>query len=59
MGKELQIEIPKGCSEKVKEVALKIISRHKPTVLLQISKSHFKTTDQILNSLGYSRSDLT
>lgn len=56
--KKLDVEIPKGCSENVKNKAIEIVKKHGPEILKDISKCHFKTTDQILESLGYDRSDL-
>ena len=48
MEKKYQIEIPKGCSEKVRKVAENLIQAHAPTLLLESVKCHFKTTDQVL-----------
>ena len=56
--KKLDVEIPKGCSDNVKNKAMEIIKKHGPEILKDISKCHFKTTDQILESLGYDRTDL-
>jgi ribonuclease HIII len=58
MGKEYGIEIPKGASEKVRKVAERLVAEKGPSVLTQVAKCHFKTTDQVLAEVGYSRTDL-
>ena len=56
--KQFDLEIPKGCSEKVKDTAKNIVNTYGPEILKDIVKCNFKTTDQILLSLGYNRKDL-
>jgi ribonuclease HIII len=58
LGKEYKLEIPKGASEKVRRTAEKMVAEHGPGILLETAKCHFKTTDQVLAEVGYSRSDL-
>ena len=58
MGKEYGIEIPKGASEKVRKVAERLVAEKGPSVLTKVAKCHFKTTDQVLAEVGYSRADL-
>ena len=58
MEKEYSISIPKGCSDKVKETALVLVRKYGPKILTKIAKCHFKTTDEILHSLGFCRNDL-
>lgn len=50
--------IPKGCSEKVRQIATELVADKGPGVLLKTCKCHFRTTDQVLAANGYSRSDL-
>ena len=56
MEKQYQLDIPKGCSEKVRHVAQQLIQQHNPELLSECVKCHFKTTDQVLNELGFDRS---
>ena len=58
MEKEYSISIPKGCSDQVKKTASELINTHGPKILTKIAKCHFKTTDEILYSLGFCRNDL-
>jgi ribonuclease HIII len=59
MEKTFGIEtIPKGCSEKTKQVAAELIADNGPAILLKTCKTHFRTSDQVLGMNGYSRSDL-
>lgn len=57
--KEHGIEtVPKGCSSKVKQIAAELVADKGPGILTQTCKLHFKTTEEVLNMNGYSRSDL-
>ena len=56
--KKYSLTIPKGCSAMVKDTAAEIIKNYGPQVLLKIAKCHFKTTEEVLLSQGFSRKDL-
>lgn len=58
MGKQYGFEVPKGASEKVRRAAEKLVADKGPGILLDTAKCHFKTTDQVLAEVGYSRKDL-
>jgi ribonuclease HIII len=59
MEKDFSIEtVPKGCSAKVKEIAKELVAHKGPGILLKTCKCHFRTTDEVLEANGYSRSDL-
>ena len=58
MGKTFNFEVPKGASEKVRRTAEKLVSKKGPGILLETAKCHFKTTDQVLAEVGFSRKDL-
>ncbi|MFW6151887.1 MAG: ribonuclease HIII [Verrucomicrobiota bacterium] len=58
MEKQYETVIPKGASAKVRETAGKLIQTHGPEILLKIAKCHFKTTDEVLETLGFTRSNL-
>ena len=49
---------PKGASPAVKERAAQLIGKKGPTVLLDVAKCHFKTTDAVLSGLNLQRSVL-
>ncbi|MDD2235617.1 MAG: hypothetical protein PHG65_00230, partial [Kiritimatiellae bacterium] len=55
MGQQLEMEIPKGASAHVREIAGTLLDRHEPDILLKTVKCHFKTTDQVLASRNLSR----
>jgi ribonuclease HIII len=48
----------KGASARVRESAEELVQKHGPKVLLETSKCHFRTTDQVLEAVGHSREDL-
>lgn len=48
----------KGASAKVRESAVALVKKEGPTVLNEVAKCHFKTSDQVLAAAGFSRSDL-
>ncbi|MEM7395671.1 MAG: ribonuclease HIII [Verrucomicrobiota bacterium] len=58
LGQPWELEIPKGASDRVKEVAVNLIGKQGPNILLDTAKCHFKTTDAVLSTAGFSRSDL-
>ena len=58
MGKEYDIEVPKGASEKVRREAEKLIADKGPGILLETAKCHFQTTDKVLAEVGYTRKDM-
>lgn len=58
MENKYEIDIPKGASAAVKEVAIKLAQKHGPQVLLDTVKCHFKTTDAVLTAIGQDRSAL-
>jgi ribonuclease HIII len=47
--------LPKGASDKVKAVAAELAGRHGGAVFLETAKCHFKTTDDVLASIGKTR----
>ena len=48
LGKQYEIELPKGASSEVKEVGKKLVKKYGPQILEQTSKLHFKTKEEIL-----------
>ena len=58
MGKKYQIEIPRGASNYVRNVAEKLVKDYGPNILSKTVKCHFKTTDQVLESTGFNRNNL-
>ena len=58
MGESFNLEIPKGASAQVREMAGKLVDLHGPEVLLKTVKCHFKTTDEVLASRSLSRTVL-
>ncbi len=57
--KDFEIEtVPKGCSAKVKQIAIELVAHKGPGILPKLCKCHFRTTDQVLGANGYSRADL-
>lgn len=50
--------IPKGASPAVIKAGCELVQAHGPRVLNEISKSHFRTTEVILEQCGFSRKDL-
>ena len=58
LGQRYAITLPKGASDKVQEVAKSLIKKHGPTVLNEVAKCHFKTTDSVLGALNFDRSSL-
>jgi len=58
MSDKFQMTIPKGASDRVKDVATEIAKKAGPNILLETVKCHFKTTDEVLARIGSSRSAL-
>jgi ribonuclease HIII len=54
----LGMEVPKGSSPQAREAAVAIARKHGPAALLETVKCHFKTTDEVLASLGLTRDAL-
>ena len=52
------VEMLKGASAQVREKAEELVGKHGPKVLLETSKCHFRTTDQVLEAAGHKRDDL-
>ncbi len=51
LSRQFDIKIPKGASNQVIEAAKKIVARYSVETLREISKTHFKTYEQVINSL--------
>jgi len=58
MSQNYNIKIPKGVSQSVKNTAINLIKQKGPKILIELSKCHFKTTDEVLASTGFTRQDL-
>lgn len=58
MSKKYDMEIPKGASATVREMAVEIVKKNAPSILLETTKCHFKTTDVVLAELSMHRSEL-
>ncbi len=58
MGDEYKIKIPKGASQKVREIAVELVKKNSPEILLETSKCHFRTTDKVLEEAGSNRKEL-
>ena len=55
LGEKYGVKLPKGASDKVKQVAGDIAKKHGGAAFLEVAKCHFKTTDDVLGPLGKSR----
>ena len=51
-------EFPKGASAKVRDTAILLADEKGPDVLLETTKCHFKTVDEVLKAVGKDRSVL-
>lgn len=51
--------LPKGASDLVQKAAQQLIEKKSPSILMEIAKCHFKTTDKVLSPMGYSRADIS
>lgn len=58
MGEQYDVTIPKGASDRVREVAQTLVAAKGPAVLLETVKCHFRTTDAVLEATGHQRQDL-
>ncbi|NQT93468.1 MAG: ribonuclease HIII [Lentisphaerae bacterium] len=58
LGDKYGVEFPKGASARVKEMAIELVKKHGPKVLLETAKCHFKTTDAVLAAAGSDRKEL-
>jgi ribonuclease HIII len=58
MGRNFGVKIPKGASAQVRETAQEIVRQRGPQILLDTSKCHFKTADEVLAAVGESRAAL-
>ena len=58
IGERYKLEIPKGASAKVKDVAEEMIKAHGPEALLESCKCHFRTTEDVLSRIGKDRTAL-
>lgn len=58
MGEQYDCTIPKGASDRVREVAVDLIAQQGPNILTDTVKCHFRTTDAVLEAAGHSRADL-
>ena len=55
LGEKFGVKLPKGASDKVKQVAGEIAKKHGGAAFLEVAKCHFKTTDDVLGPLGKTR----
>ena len=58
LGETHGITAHKGASEQVKESAIQLVKKSGADILLKTAKCHFRTTDQVLATCGFSRSAL-
>ena len=58
MGRKYEVELKKGASAQVRQLAVDIGRKQGPEVLVDIAKCHFKTTDQVLEAIGATRAEL-
>jgi ribonuclease HIII len=54
LGKQFEIELPKGASPQVIQVGRMLVRKFGPQILEQVAKLHFKTKEEILESIGLS-----
>lgn len=52
------VNLPKGASARVREVAEEMVKKNGPAALLNAAKCHFKTADDVLAAVGQSRAAL-
>ena len=55
LGETHGMTLPKGASEQVKATAVALIKKSGPEVLTKMAKCHFRTSDQVLATCGFSR----
>jgi ribonuclease HIII len=58
LGKQYEVTLPKGASDAVRQVAVKLVQARGPQVLLDAAKCHFRTTDAVLAEAGLARAAL-
>jgi len=58
MREQFSVDIPKGASAHVQEIAHELVEKNGPEVLLDTVKCHFKTTDAVLAKSSMERSVL-
>ena len=58
MGEQYDITIPKGASDRVRQVAVELVAARGPEVLVDSVKCHFRTTDAVLEAAGHTREEL-
>jgi ribonuclease HIII len=58
IGRRFEVEIPKGASDRVREVAVEMVRAHGPNAMLETAKCHFRTLDKVFSVSGHQRSDL-
>lgn len=58
LGERYHFTLPKGASTQVQVAACQFIKTHGPTMLNDVAKCHFKTTDSVLAELGLDRNAL-
>lgn len=58
LGEKYATKLPKGASAQTRQVAMDLIKKNGPEVLLETCKGHFKTAEQVLAATGFARSDV-
>jgi ribonuclease HIII len=58
IGEQYGVTIPKGASDRVREIGVELVKKQGPETLLETVKCHFRTTDAVLEAAGHSRKDL-
>ena len=58
ISRETGVALPKGASPAVRAAAEDVVRRQGPARLLEIAKTHFRTTDQVLAATGHTRAEL-
>jgi ribonuclease HIII len=51
LGKEVGVQLPKGASTKVIDTGVALVKKHGQDILNKVAKTHFKTTQNILEKL--------
>ena len=58
MSQKYGVTIPKGASANTQQVAVDLVSRHGPQILMEICKGHFRTADEVLKKAGHHREEV-
>lgn len=58
IARDAGLPVPKGASAAVRAAAEVIVRTHGPARLLEVAKTHFRTTDQVLEATGHTRAEL-